>query len=71
MTELQQQIEDFGRRARAAARALARATSAQKNRGLQAMADAVEGSSRAILEANGEDVARRKKTASPRPCSIA
>jgi len=38
---LQHQIEDFGRRARAAARVLARTKTEQKNRALLAMADEI------------------------------
>ncbi len=53
---LQNQIEDFGRRARAAARVLARTSAEQKNRGLLAMADELVADAPAILAANGQDV---------------
>jgi len=58
MTDLKMQIEDFGRRARAAARVLARSSAEQKNRGLLAMADELVAAAPAILEANAKDVAR-------------
>jgi glutamate-5-semialdehyde dehydrogenase len=56
MSDLQQQIFELGRRARAAARLLARAPTEQKNRALQRMADALLAAEPAILEANREDV---------------
>jgi glutamate-5-semialdehyde dehydrogenase len=58
MSDLKSQIEDFGRRARAAARVLARTSAEQKNRGLLAMADEVVAAAPAILEANAKDVAK-------------
>jgi glutamate-5-semialdehyde dehydrogenase len=58
MTDLKAQIEDFGRRARAAARVLARTSAEHKNRGLLAMADEVVAAAPAILEANAKDVAK-------------
>src|SRR3954469_8729250 len=57
MTDLKAQIEDFGRRARAAARVLARTSAAQKNRGLLAMADELVAAADQILEANARDLA--------------
>ena len=50
----------LGREAREAARVLALAPAAQKNRALAAMAKAVRGASAAILAANAEDVAEAK-----------
>jgi len=58
MTDLKSQIEDLGRRARAAARVLARTSAEQKNRGLLAMADEIVAAAPAILEANAKDVAK-------------
>jgi glutamate-5-semialdehyde dehydrogenase len=58
MTDLKSQIEDFGRRARSAARILARASAEQKNRALLAMADEFVAAAPAILEANAKDVAK-------------
>jgi glutamate-5-semialdehyde dehydrogenase len=58
MTDLKSQIEDFGRRARAAARVLARTSAEQKNRGLLAMADEIVSAAPSILEANAKDVAK-------------
>src|ERR1700691_6062175 len=58
MTDLKSQIEDFGRRARAAARVLARTSAEQKNRGLLAMADEIVAVAPTILEANAQDVAK-------------
>src|SRR5258708_4373595 len=53
---LQNQIDDFGRRARAAARVLARTGSEQKNRGLLAMADEIGAGEHEILSANTADL---------------
>src|SRR5262245_21324128 len=53
-------MRDLGLGARAAARALALAPSAQKNAALAAMAKAVRLQSDAILAANAEDVAEAK-----------
>jgi glutamate-5-semialdehyde dehydrogenase len=50
----------LGRQARAAARVLALASSAQKNRALATMAKALRASSEAILAANAEDVVEAK-----------
>lgn len=61
MTELQSEILDFGQRARAAARVLARTGTAQKNAALQAMADEISARGDAILAANEKDLARAKK----------
>jgi len=58
MTDLKSQIEDFGRRARAAARVLARTSAEQKNKGLLAMADEIVAAAPSILEANAKDVAK-------------
>ncbi len=58
MSELKTLIEDYGRRARAAARVLARASCEQKNRGLLAMADEVVTAAPEILAANAQDVAK-------------
>ena len=57
MSDLKSQIEEFGRRARAAARVLARTSSAQKNAGLLAMADEIVNAAGPILEANAQDLA--------------
>ena len=57
---LSEQILDFGRRARAAARQLARATTEQKNRGLLAMADELVAATDEILLANSKDVEKAK-----------
>jgi glutamate-5-semialdehyde dehydrogenase len=58
MTDLAVQMQELGRRARAAARVLARASAAQKNVALEAMADEIVRSGAAILAANSEDLAR-------------
>ena len=60
MTTLTEQIHDFGRRARAAARVLARTSAEQKNRGLLAMADELVSDAPAILAANAQDLAKAK-----------
>jgi glutamate-5-semialdehyde dehydrogenase len=49
-------MADIGRRARAAARPLAMATTEQKNRALEAMADALTAGAQAILDANAIDM---------------
>ena len=57
---LQAAMSDMGHRVRAAARALALAPAARKNRALAAMAAAIRGSRAAILAANADDVAEAK-----------
>ena len=51
-------IDEIGRRARGAARVLARLSPAEKAAALRAMADAVEGSAAGILAANEPDMAQ-------------
>jgi len=58
--KLEATMRDIGRDARLAARALALAPAAQKNRALAAMAKAIRGSQAAILAANREDLAAAK-----------
>jgi glutamate-5-semialdehyde dehydrogenase len=53
-------MDEIGRAARAAARILALASTAQKDRALAAMAEAVRGQSARILAANAEDVAEAR-----------
>jgi glutamate-5-semialdehyde dehydrogenase len=62
--DLQQQILDLGRRARKAARNLAKLSSEQKNAALLAMADEIMVSQTAILSANEKDL--KKADALPR-----
>ena len=50
-------VEQLGIEARTAARALAVATTAQKNRALELAADAIEANSAALLDANAIDLA--------------
>jgi glutamate-5-semialdehyde dehydrogenase len=57
---LHEMMRDMGRRARAAARALALAPTADKNRALAAMAAALRDARAAILAANAEDVAEAR-----------
>src|ERR1700727_864031 len=59
-SKLEAAMRDIGRNARKAARALALAPAAQKNRALAAMAKAIHGSAAAILAANREDLAEAK-----------
>jgi glutamate-5-semialdehyde dehydrogenase len=54
-------MTDLGRRARAAARPLATAGTAQKNAALSAMADALVRNEKAILEANAVDMANGRE----------
>lgn len=60
MSDLTATIHDFGRRARAAARALRRCSSEQKNQGLRAMADRLVALQDEILAANTQDVEKAK-----------
>lgn len=60
MNNLQEQILDLGKRARVAARALARASSEQKNRGLEAMAEEVLADTENILAANARDLEKAR-----------
>ena len=53
---LAEQIEDMGRRARAAARALALCSEDRKNAALLAMAEAIEAAGADIIAANGRDL---------------
>lgn len=57
---LSEQILDLGKRARAASRVLARATTEQKNLALQAMADEIEARSELLVAANEKDVTKAK-----------
>jgi glutamate-5-semialdehyde dehydrogenase len=59
--KLGEQILEIGRRARAAARALARLDTAQKNAALAAMADELIARAPRILEANAKDVERARQ----------
>jgi glutamate-5-semialdehyde dehydrogenase len=61
MSDLKAQIEDYGRRARAAARVLARTSTEQKNAGLLAMADEIINAADTILKANAQDLANARK----------
>lgn len=56
MTELKELILDYGRRARQAARVLARLETEEKNRALRAMADELVARTAGILEANRKDL---------------
>src|SRR5439155_542738 len=56
MDDLRSEVLDFGKRARTAARALARMSTEWKNAALLAMADQLSVSTGAILRANGKDV---------------
>src|ERR1700685_3624176 len=59
-SRLEATMRDIGRVARTAARVLALAPAAQKNRALAAMAKAIRESRAAILAANEQDVAEAK-----------
>src|SRR5436189_1515048 len=56
MDDLRSEVLGFGKRARAAARALAGMSTERKNAALLAMADQLHASAGAILRANGKDV---------------
>ncbi|MEX1074760.1 MAG: glutamate-5-semialdehyde dehydrogenase, partial [Burkholderiales bacterium] len=59
--DVREYVRGLGRAARAAARLLARADTAAKNRALQAMATAIRARKDALLEANRADVAQARK----------
>ena len=61
MTDIRSYMQDVGRRARSAAREMARATTARKNEALVAMADALEADSRALVAANDKDMAAGRR----------
>jgi glutamate-5-semialdehyde dehydrogenase len=61
MSALDEQILAYGRRARAAARLLARLGSAEKNAGLEAMAAELLAAEPEILEANAKDLASARE----------
>src|SRR5687768_11693957 len=54
------QIHDFGKRARAAARQLRQCSAGQKNAGLRAMADEILAAEAELLAANAQDVEKAK-----------
>jgi glutamate-5-semialdehyde dehydrogenase len=56
MADLAQQIEEMGRRARAAARSLALCSKDKKNAALMAMADALQAAEAEIIAANAQDL---------------
>jgi glutamate-5-semialdehyde dehydrogenase len=58
---IDQYMTDLGRRARAASRAMARASTAAKNASLLAVADAIERERQALKEANARDLARARE----------
>ena len=57
---IEEQVLDFGKRARAASRALAKLSTQQKNDALQAMADRLGADADTILAANAKDVSKAK-----------
>jgi glutamate-5-semialdehyde dehydrogenase len=59
--DVQTYIHGVGRRARAAARVIAKADTATKNRALKEMAAAIERDSQRLLEANARDVEEARK----------
>jgi glutamate-5-semialdehyde dehydrogenase len=64
-TDIAAVMADIGRRARAAARILARATTNQKNVALGAMAEAIRAQASDILTANAEDVSDARASGEP------
>ncbi|HYC69771.1 MAG TPA: glutamate-5-semialdehyde dehydrogenase [Opitutaceae bacterium] len=61
MSDLAAQIQSLGRRARVAAKALARASTADKDRSLHAMTDELRAAHAEILAANARDLAAGEK----------
>ena len=59
--DLAAMMRDMGAQARAAARRLALATAAEKDRALRGMAQALGGRTAAVLAANAEDLAEARK----------
>ena len=59
--DIKNYMQDLGRAARAASRAMARADSGAKNRALEAIAAAVERDTGQLLAANAEDVAQARR----------
>jgi glutamate-5-semialdehyde dehydrogenase len=59
--DIDQYMTDLGRRARQASRAMARASAAQKNAALEAVAHAIERERETLVAANARDVARAKE----------
>src|SRR5688572_2903609 len=60
MMDVKSHVQQLGRQARAAARMLARADTAAKNRALSAMAAEMRKHSKEILDANAADVAHAR-----------
>ena len=60
MMDVKAQVQQLGRQARGASRALARADTADKNRALSAMAAEIRKHSKEILDANAADVAHAR-----------
>lgn len=60
MEDVKQYMKSVGQNARAAARLMAQADTAAKNRALNAIADAILGSSATLIAANAKDVAKAK-----------
>jgi glutamate-5-semialdehyde dehydrogenase len=58
MEDVKQYMKSVGQNARAAARLMAQADTAVKNRALNAIADAILASSAALIFANAKDVAK-------------
>jgi glutamate-5-semialdehyde dehydrogenase len=56
MTDIETMMLDMGRRARAASRQIAKATTAQKNAALLGIADAIDGSRDELMAANNKDM---------------
>lgn len=56
MTDIENYMLDLGRRARIASRQIAKASTAQKNAALQAIADAIDSSRDALMKANEQDM---------------
>jgi glutamate-5-semialdehyde dehydrogenase len=57
MVDIESYMAGVGRKARAAARVMAQASTASKDAALLAMADAIEQSSKQLITANGKDLA--------------
>ena len=61
MEDIKQYMKSVGQNARAAARLMAQADTAAKNRALSAIAEAIQANSATLLAANAKDVAAAKK----------
>jgi len=61
ITDVKELVEGIGRRARVASRAMAKASSEQKNQALLQMAKLIRGQTESLKQANAKDLQRAKE----------